>query len=82
MVATLASITACISTRFPSRKKSKSASGTSLRNSYYTSILSLAIPVAFFIFDVDEIDAVAPVLPGPAGSYTISRETTAVEIVR
>ena len=66
LVATSASITAWISTRSPSRRKSRSASGASLRNSSNTSILSLAIAFTSFILVVDEGDAAAFVLPGPA----------------
>ena len=51
-------------------------SRASLRNSSNTSILSLAIAVTSFIFVVDEGDAVALVLPGPAVSYTTSWDTT------
>ena len=75
-MATSASITAWISTRSPSRRKSRSASGASLRNSSNTFILSLAIAVTSFIVVVDEGDAVALVLPDPAVSYPTSWDTT------
>ena len=77
LVATSASITAWISTRSPSRRKLRSASGASMCNSSNTFILSFAIAVASFNFVVDEGDAVALVLPAPAVCYTTSWDSAA-----